>query len=361
MVAGAYIPMVRIPTTNRLIFAAFCLSFGAGCSGDQGSGVNSDAVSQAGTTSSGANGSGATTGSGADRNGGASSGGGSAATGNGGSLVINISGSDTGGSQSQAGDGTPEICDGEDNDSNGIIDDVDAGHDGVCDCLNIATIGHIGPWSNGGDIFASWLNARSPIGAVALEDAELTAESLKKFQVIVVLHAGTQEIKQNGSTPAHHAFSDGETGAFDAWLRSGGGVMTTIGYTDNEAKEVENVNLLLAKVGMGYSTSKLDLSGNVKEWMPHPVTDGITNIFTNNGVEPDVLGGTTLARNGDKVALQVTEVDDGRVAVWGDEWITYDSEWSDVKGQQVEHFWLNLLKWLSPPHQCQVPIPTEVK
>jgi hypothetical protein len=68
----------------------------------------------------------------------------------------------------------------------------------------------------------------------------------------------------------------------------------------------------------------------------------------------------TIAHGGDSLALQVAQVDDGRVAVWGDEWITYDSEWADTEGQQVEHFWLNLLKWLSPPTQCQVPIPPRV-
>jgi hypothetical protein len=49
-----------------------------------------------------------------------------------------------------------------DNDGNQIVDDVDVGGDGVCDCLNIGTIGSIGPWSNGGNIFETWLNARTP-------------------------------------------------------------------------------------------------------------------------------------------------------------------------------------------------------
>ena len=137
--------------------------------------------------------------------------------------------------------------------------------------------------------------------------------------------------------------------------------MTTIGYTDDEAKEVVNVNRLLAPLGMGYSATKLGLSGNVQSWLSHPITDGISNIFTDNGVEPDPTAGTSVALSGDKIALQVSQVDGGRVAVWGDEWVTYDSEWADVDGQQVEHFWLNLLKWLSPPTECQVPIPPRVK
>jgi hypothetical protein len=311
-----------------------------------------------------ANGAGAADGTGANTNVSQGSRNGSGANGAGGKLIIDVGGNTSnGGSSNNMGDGTPELCDGVDNDSNGIIDDVDAGHDGVCDCLNIATIGHIGPWSNGGNIFASWLDARSPLGAVALADDELTSEKLAPFQIIVVLHAATESIENKGvTTPAHHAFADSEVDAFDAWVRGGGGVMTTIGYTGNEANEVLNVNKLLSKLGMGYSTDKLGLSGNVSTWLPHPVTDGISNIFTDNGVEPDVSQGMTVASGSDgKPALQVSQLDDGRVAVWGDEWVTYDSEWADVEGQQVELFWLNLLKWLSPPAQCQVPIPSRVK
>jgi hypothetical protein len=36
--------------------------------------------------------------------------------------------------------------------------------------------------------------------------------------------------------------------------------LTTIGYSNNEANEVVNVNRLLNPLGMGYSTTKLDLT-----------------------------------------------------------------------------------------------------
>ena len=260
------------------------------------------------------------------------------------------------------GGGTPEVCDGIDNDGNGIADDVDAGGDGVCDCLNIATLGQIGPWSDGGNVFESWLNARSPLGATALNDEVLTPELIAPFNVVVVLHVDTNSIS-NGDrvAAAHHAFSDAETAPFGAWVQGGGGVVTTIGYTSDEAAEFVNVNRLLAAVGMGYSATNLDLTGHVQEWDEHPITLGVTNIFTDNGVEPAGTGVTVARGQADgQPALQVTETGSGRVVVWGDEWITYDSEWADVEEQQVELLWLNILKWLSPPLTCQVPIPPQI-
>jgi len=324
---------------------------GPGRAGGLGSGGSGSGATGSGATGSGATGSGATGVGGA-----------------GGTPVIAVGGGTTGGSAGAAGGaaggtGLPELCDGVDNDGNGVIDDVDAGGDGVCDCLNIGTIGSIGPWSDGGNIFANWLNARTPLGAVALGDQVLTSELLAPLQVIVVLHASTIAAVNDGAgrmAPANHAFSDAEASAFGAWVRNGGGAMTTIGYNSDEAAEVVNVNRLLGSIGMGYSTTDLDLTDFVETWDAHPVTMGVTNIFTDNGVEPRGGGAVVARGDSNRVALEVLQVDSGRAVVWGDEWITYDSEWEDVQGQQVELFWLNILKWLSPPLTCQVPIPPDV-
>jgi len=267
-------------------------------------------------------------------------------------------GSSEAGSSGDAGPARAEVCDGVDNDRNGVIDDIDKEKDGVCDCLNIATIGEIGPWSNGGNVFKTWLDARSDTPAVALGNQVLTDALLSKFQVIVVLYVGSRAVTANGRTiEPYHAFTADEIAALNRWVRAGGGLMTTTGY-DDENSEVTNMNLLLNPLGAGYSTSKKDVDGFVMKWEPHPITANITKIRTANGVQPDGPQGMTLARDGgDRVALQVTQTEGGRIAVWGDEWITYDSEWSDTADQQVDRLWLNLLKWLSPPKVCQVELP----
>jgi hypothetical protein len=329
-----------------------CIAFGivaVGCSSETGEETHGVDSGEGGSGGSAATGSG---------------GGGSAGTGTGG-IIVGVggggtSGSGTGGSGA-TGNGTPEVCDGTDNDANGVIDDVDAGGDGVCDCLNIGTLGHIGPWSNGGNIFATWLNARTPRGAVELADQVLTPELLAPLNVIVSLHVHTEAVSNRDVTaPAHHAFDDSEVAAFSAWVRAGGGVMTTIGYFGDESAEVVNVNRLLTSIGMGYSTTNFQLSNFVDTWVPHPVTDGVRNIFTDNGVEPAGTGMVVARGQADRAALEVLQVEGGRAVVWGDEWITYDSEWQDVEDQQVELFWLNILKWLSPPRVCQVPIPPDI-
>jgi hypothetical protein len=313
-----------------------------GLAGTDGSGATAGAGGTAGTDSAG-------TGSGAA---GATSSGASGGTSGAGPIIpVPTAGASNAGAAG-GGNGTPETCDGVDNDANGVIDDVDSGGDGICDCIRIATVGLAGEWGEG-DVFAQWLTARASDGAHDLNDQVLTAALLSEFQIVVV-----QDVSKMDRTYAAE-----EVAALEAWVRQGGGLMTLIGYAD--ADEIENVNLLLAPFGLSYGSQQiLQKNGGstvpISGWEAHPITEGITAVGVDNGY-PVTGGGTLFANEGGFDVGRALEVDLGHVEVWGDEWITYNTEWTEHPDYQVERFWVNSIKWLSPIDECQVPVPDDIR
>lgn len=323
--------MSKLGSLGAMISFALVLAGGPSCSSDDGTGVAEGGKSGFGGGASG--GSGASSGSGGLNLGGGASGGGGS-SGDGGVIT-----------------GNEDTCDGIDNDKNGIIDDVDKGKDGICDCLRIATLGDPGTVGVP-NVFDAWLAARSTYGTTALKDQTLTADLLKQFQVIV-----SQNVSVN------HAYSAAEVSALEGWVKAGGGLMTLIGYAD--PSEIQNVNKLLAPFGMSYGPEQiLQKSGSntvpVTNWVQHPVTNGVKLIGVDNGYPVNGAGLVLASEQGWNV-LRAQEVSPGKVLMWGDEWLTFDSEWSGHPEYQVELFWVNAIKWLSPADNCQVPIPPSIK
>lgn len=256
------------------------------------------------------------------------------------------------GGEGSQGNGLPEVCDGKDTNGDGIIDNVDKDGDGICDCLLLATLGAPGEWGDG-DVFDDWLDSRSDNGAAHLGDQEITSELLAGFQVVVI-----QDLR--GRT-----YSDAEVEALNAWIAGGGGLMTLIGYGDSS--ERTNVNALLEPTGLSYGSQGIlakngDVTRPVNTWFEHATSNGVMSIGVDNGY-PVLGAGTVVAEEDGHVVARALTVEDGRVFVWGDEWITYNSEWEGeaAENYQVERFWLNVIKWLTPANTCQVPIPTTVR
>ena len=240
-----------------------------------------------------------------------------------------------------------ETCDGIDNNCDGIIDNVDKNQDGICDCILIATLGVKGTWGQG-DVFAAWLDTRSNNGATALADQTLTPELLAKYEVIVA-----EDVHRN------HPYSPAEVQALQAWVANGGGFMTLIGYAT--PGEAANVNRLLQPFGMSYGNAQIlpkttNSTVPITRWVPHPIDLGVTAVGVDNGYA--VQGsGTMIAMGGGYNVGNAQEVSKGHVFMWGDEWITYNSEWTLHPDYQVQLFWLNAIKWLTVQGKCQVPIP----
>jgi hypothetical protein len=237
-------------------------------------------------------------------------------------------------------------CDGIDNDGDGIIDNVDVANDGICDCLKIATLGTaLYPMD---DTFDAWLTAQSG-GVVALNSETITPELLAPIDVLIV-----QDVRARAYEPA-------EIDALTAWVAAGGGLFTLTGYV---ADANTNVNALLAPYGIQYGTALVLVNPFANEslpvdvWYDHPVTRGISKIGVVSGYA--VLGsGSVLAEGNDVllgpvVMMRATQYQSGRVLVWGDEWITYNSEWEDRPDYQVLRLWQNALEWLGPENSCQL-------
>lgn len=288
--------------------------------------------------------------------------GGSSGVGGGVSGAGNGTGTDTGAGGSTGSGASSEACDGLDNDGDGTIDNVDVGGDGVCDCLRIATLGFPGQWGQG-DVFTDWLHGKSLQGVEALEGAELTAERLASYQVIIV-----QDVREGSPGQAGkgqgigRAYSAAEVEALHQWVRGGGGLATLTGYADSS--EITNVNALLAPFGVSYGAGSILFGGGgatapVTHWATHPLTDGVTRVGADNGY-PVLGAGTVIAYEpnpGSSDVARAVEEELGHVYVWGDEWVTYNSEWTGHPDYQVSRFWLNALKWLTRSDRCQVALP----
>jgi hypothetical protein len=184
---------------------------------------------------------------------------------------------------------------------------------------------------------------------VALDGEPLSAQRLAAFQVLLV-----RDVSTNNSPSL--SFSAAEVEALWEWVRAGGGLMTVIGYSD--ATEINNVNRLLEPFGLSYASDQI-VQGQgaavpVTQWFEHPLTRGITQVGADNGY-PAVGQGTTIAaQDGFDLGKAVT-IGDGHVLVWGDEWVTYEAEWSSDSSYQVDKFWQNALLWLTRVTECQLP------
>jgi len=242
-----------------------------------------------------------------------------------------------------------EVCDGIDNDGNDVIDDLDAGNDGVCDCIRVASFGQSGIW-RGGNVFSDWLGERTARGVDGLANQMITTDLLEPYHVVVIEDASVVE----------RVYGQTEVDALHSWVESGGGLLTLTGYTSS-AVENDNVHRLLAPWGLGYGDQTiLPRQGDpvpVTEWVEHPLAASVATAGFDNGY-PVVGPGLVYARAGGFDVGLAVEAGEGRIVVWGDEWIGYTSEWAGVPTYQMERFWQNTFKWLTPPSKCQVDIPS---
>lgn len=253
----------------------------------------------------------------------------------------------------------------------------------VCVCIKIATWGGLGtyganPGGDGSDAISSWLNANSTGEADYFATKPvITREALDPYDVIIL-----QDL--NGWT-----FTPEEKAAFEGWVRErGGGVIALQGYSA-DGNEALPTNELVAFSGLAYAgvTGAGDTSGTAEPgcgyclgnsdkqegFVPtHPISANVTAVgaFYGRSVAGD---GDVVAEEAGKVLGMTKQVDAGRVFLFHDEWVTYNSQWngtglaedcrtydanhqcynvSPVTDFQIPQFWYNSLLWASGNPAC---------
>ena len=180
-------------------------------------------------------------------------------------------------------------------------------------------------------------------------------------------------------------FSSDEVAAFQAWVEAGGGVVSMIGYSGNPM-EIQPINQLIGFSGILYTTEDIwgprtdqtiyycNQSNPLTEWnRTDPVIANISKNVTMIGltmgraITCPTDGHVAVSSDG-KYELVAKIVKDGRIIAYGDEWISYTSQW-DGEGNpmaldpscasnlakdkfQMSQFWYNMLHWAQPRATC---------
>jgi hypothetical protein len=232
------------------------------------------------------------------------------------------------------------VCDGSDDDCNGIIDDLDVAGDGICDCLAIGILG--GPGANPSSSFQAWLTSRgTTVMRVGVDGtATVDAAFLAPFDILVLDWLPRE-------------YTAAEAAALRDFVDAGNGVMVMTGH-DGGADRMRAGSLLVA-IGAEYLPGLVN--GPVTTFDPHPLTTGLASVTFAGGYHvatTAALGtGTSaiVARLPGGPAGIALERGTGRVYVWGDEWVEFDSEWSTMP--MITQFWINALGWLAPTNVCR--------
>jgi len=241
-----------------------------------------------------------------------------------------------------------EVCNDLDDDCNNKIDDVDVGMDGVCDCLSIALVGNEG--ANPSSEFQAYLEDQGTttvrINSNVMNDinAPLTPAELNKYDIIIL-------------DWLQRPYTMQEAADMKAWVEAGGGLMTMTGHTNNQTV-IDRPNSFIGPMGLTYNGSMGFFSGPITNFAPHPINAGLTSLTFLGGLFVDIVD-DGVGVNQTIMTLQnvpvgvVQERMQGRVFVFGDEWVEFDSQWMNMP--DIKQFWVQTLVYLGPKDSCVVP------
>lgn len=224
-----------------------------------------------------------------------------------------------------------------------------------CKCTTFASFGDTAKYGSGTDSttdFELWLREKSNLAAVDFykTDTPITKAFLDQYDVILL-----QDLRAWQLDAA-------EVQAFQDWINLGGGVIALSGYFSDGSAEIVPTNQLLASTGVqllpdevpgeacvaaeSYAVCNNPNSNNGNKcycWgvsLPltefntaHPISANMRSVgsFRGRAVSP---GDGEVVVSYHTTPVGVTKVvGTGKVFVFGDEWITYTSQWGDYTTQ----------------------------
>jgi hypothetical protein len=216
----------------------------------------------------------------------------------------------------------------------------------------------------------------------------LNEEFFANFDILVL-----QALESMEGAGNQWQFSAEELAAFEAWVRAGGGVISLMGY-GADPSEAGPTNSLLAFSGLQYAgltgAGDTSLEGSCPDACcyclgssipsigfdaAHPISASLSAVGSFYGRSVSVpTTGAVVASSGGKVLGGTVQIDNGRIFMFHDEWVTYTSQWDGsglvddcrtyndpnnpcnlvhpTNDYQVPQFWYNALRWASGDLEC---------
>jgi hypothetical protein len=265
---------------------------------------------------------------------------------------------------------------------------------GNCSCLAILSLGQPGQTGsatgNNGDTnaFQTYMDTNTNATMTILRTfTHLTDSLLSQYDVVIL-----QALQDQTGTAQTWTYDASDVAALEKWVRGGGAIIAMSGYGLNTA-EVNPVNQLLAFSGISFGTDNTfsRCPNNLCSCTDNsvPFSNWLSNYADNPAITHDLKAigiyyGRSVNCSGSGCQVFATDpstgggnvgvaevIDKGRVLAWGDEWVTYTSQWGLTATQwddataypqcvghtaqssySVPQFWNNVFKWVAPAITC---------
>ena len=265
---------------------------------------------------------------------------------------------------------------------------------GNCSCLAILSLGQPGQTGsatgNNGDTnaFQTYMDTNTNATMTILKTfTPLTDSLLSQYDVVIL-----QALQDQTGTSQTWTYGASDVAALEKWVRGGGAIIAMSGYGLNTT-EIKPTNQLLSFSGISFGTADTfarcpntlctctDNSIPFSNWLSNyannpAITHDLKEIGVYHGRPVNCSGSgcqvfaTDSSTGGANVGVAQV-IDKGRVLAWGDEWVTYTSQWGLTPTQwddattnpqcaghtaqssySVPQFWNNVFKWVAPAVTC---------